>query len=61
MRRRDFIKGIAGSVVAWPFAVRAQQPIVVGFLRPTRAEESGHLVAALREGLRESGYPSDKL
>jgi putative ABC transport system substrate-binding protein len=60
MRRRDFIKGIAGSAVSWPLATRAQQPIVVGFLRPTRAEESGHLVAALREGLRESGYPSDK-
>ena len=63
MRRRDFIKiAIAGSAVAWPLAMQAQQPpTVVGFLRPTRAEESGHLVAALREGLRESGYPSDKV
>jgi len=34
---------------------------VVGFLRSTRAEESGHLVAAVRQGLRESGYPSDKV
>src|SRR5262245_33757002 len=52
---------IAGSAVAWPLAMRAQQPpTVVGFLRPTRAEESEHLVAAVREGLRESGYPSDK-
>jgi putative tryptophan/tyrosine transport system substrate-binding protein len=63
VRRRDFIKiAIAGSAVAWPLAMQAQQPpTVVGFLRPTRAEESGHLVAALREGLRESGYPSDKV
>ena len=29
---------------------------MIGFLRPTKAEESGHLVAAVREGLRESGY-----
>jgi putative tryptophan/tyrosine transport system substrate-binding protein len=63
MRRRDFIKAVAGSAVAWSIAAQAQQPAmpVVGFLRPTRAEDSGHLVAAVRQGLRESGYPSDKV
>jgi putative ABC transport system substrate-binding protein len=64
VRRRDFIKiVIAGSAAAWPLATRAQQPsaAVIGFLRPTRAEESGHLVAAVREGLRDSGYPGDKV
>src|SRR5262249_17841828 len=64
VRRRDFIKiVIAGSSAAWPLATRAQRPpaAVIGFLRQTRAEESGHLVAAVREGLRESGYSSDKV
>ena len=63
MRRREFITLLGGAAITWPLAARAQQPPtpVIGFLRPTRAEESGHLVAALRQGLRESGYPSDKV
>ena len=64
MRRRDFIKVIAGSAAsAWPLGARAQQPSkpVIGFLRPTRAGDAGHLVAAVRQGLREAGYPSDKV
>ena len=63
MRRRDFIKVIAGSAAAWPLVTWAQQPPtpVIGFLRPTRAEESGHLVAVVRQGLREADYPSDKV
>jgi putative ABC transport system substrate-binding protein len=62
MRRREFITLLSGAA-AWPLAVSAQQPAVpvIGFLRPTQAEQSGHLVAAVRQGLRESGYPSDKV
>ena len=61
MRRRDFITLLGSAAVAWPLATRAEQPPLVGFLRSTRAEESGHLVAAVREGLRDSGYSSDKV
>jgi putative ABC transport system substrate-binding protein len=64
MRRRDFIKVVAASAAAaCPLATRAQQPPrpVVGFLRPTRAGDAGHLVAAVRQGLRESGYSGDKV
>jgi len=64
MRRRDFIKVVAGSAAsAWPLTARAQQSSkpIIGFLRPTRAADAGHLVAAVRQGLREGGYPSDKV
>ena len=54
---------LGGAAAAWPLMAQAQQlpTPVIGFLRPTRAEESGHLVAAVRQGLREADYPSDKL
>ena len=63
MRRREFITLLGGAAAAWPGGARAQQSAmpVIGFLRPNRAEESGHLVAAVRQGLRESGYPNDKV
>ena len=63
MRRRDFVKVVAGAAIAWPLGARAQQAAmpVIGFLRPTRAGDAGHLVAAVRQGLREAGYPSDKV
>ena len=36
LRRSEFIAGL-GSVVAWPLAVRAQQPVpVIGYLSPSR-------------------------
>jgi len=58
MRRRDFIKGIAGSAAAWPAVARAQQPAipVIGFLSFRSANESATSVAAFREGLSEIGY-----
>jgi putative ABC transport system substrate-binding protein len=58
MRRRDFITGIAGLAVAWPLAVRAQQPTmpVVGFLNSTSLEGYAPYVAAFRQGLKDAGY-----
>ena len=37
MRRRDFVKVIAGSVIGWPLPARAQQLSgpVIGFSAPT--------------------------
>ncbi|MGC1922730.1 MAG: ABC transporter substrate binding protein [Pseudolabrys sp.] len=63
MKRREFFAFFGSAAAAFPFAARAQQqPMpVIGFLRPTRAGDAGHLVAAVRQGLRESGYPPDKV
>ena len=58
MRRRDFIRGVAGSAAAWPLTARAQQPSipVIGFLSFRSANESAGTEAAFREGLSEIGY-----
>jgi len=58
MRRRDFIKGIAGSATVWPLAARAQQPVmpIVGLVSPRSPEDSSHLGAAFRKALNDAGY-----
>lgn len=59
MRRREFIKVIAGSAVtAWPFAARAQQPAmpVVGFLNTAAPQDYKRQLAAFHKGLGEAGY-----
>jgi putative tryptophan/tyrosine transport system substrate-binding protein len=58
MRRRDFIKVIAGSATVWPLAARAQQPAmpVVGFINGGSPEGYAPMVAAFRSGLNERGY-----
>src|SRR5262245_45241530 len=58
MRRRDFMKVIGGGAAAWPFATRAQQPVIplVGFLHPGSAETNASQLAAFRKGLGEVGY-----
>jgi putative ABC transport system substrate-binding protein len=57
MRRRDFIKFVAGSAAVWPLTTRANNPRVVRigalFMGTADAES---FKKELREGLRELGY-----
>jgi putative tryptophan/tyrosine transport system substrate-binding protein len=61
MRRRDFIKVIAGSAVAWPVAVRAQQPgrvYRIGFI--TAGVPIPALRRAFYDALRMLGWIESK-
>jgi putative ABC transport system substrate-binding protein len=61
MRRRDFIKVIAGSA-AFPLAARAQQQAlpVIGYLSFTSPDERPTLLAAFRQGLEQAGFVSGR-
>ena len=58
MRRRDFIKVIAGSAVPWTLAAHAQQPAlpVVGFVNVASAKGRASHLSAFLKGLSEAGY-----
>ena len=57
MRRREFIALVCGALAAVADRVHAQQAMpVIGFMSGRSPEDSEHLVAAFREGLRESGF-----
>jgi ABC-type uncharacterized transport system substrate-binding protein len=59
VRRREFIKIVAGSAVtAWPLAARAQQSgmPVVGFLNTAAQRDYQRQLAAFLKGLSEAGY-----
>jgi putative tryptophan/tyrosine transport system substrate-binding protein len=57
VKRRDFIVGL-GSAAALPLAARAQQPAipVVAFVNGASADGYAPMVAAFRQGLKETGY-----
>jgi len=61
MRRRDFIKGIAGPATVWPLAARAQQPERmrrIGVLLPYAANDPQAQArnAAFLHGLQQLGW-----
>jgi len=58
MRRRDFVKSIAGSAVFWPLVTWAQQRAmpVVGFLNSASADAYASMAIAFIQGLKETGY-----
>jgi ABC-type uncharacterized transport system substrate-binding protein len=57
MRRREFIKAIAGSA-AWPLAARAQvsKPALVGILWAGSAASNAANFEAFRDAMRKLGY-----
>src|SRR5216683_2789490 len=62
MRRREFMALIGGAAVAWPFALRAQQPQKwrIGDVLGGTQETMGHLAAALAQRLEDLGYVQGK-
>jgi len=59
VRRREFITLVSGVILACPVVARAQQQPtmpVIGFLHYGSAKAYAHIVSAVRQGLRESGF-----
>ena len=57
MRRRRFIT-LLGGATAWPFAARAQQPVmpVIGYLSAASIETARDYVAVFHRGLAHEGF-----
>jgi putative tryptophan/tyrosine transport system substrate-binding protein len=57
VRRREFV-ALLGGAAAWPVTARAQQPVVpvIGFLHLDSPDSQAPALAAMRQGLSETGY-----
>ena len=58
MRRREFIRLLSSTVVAWPLTARAQQAAmpVIGLLGSETASDWRPYISAFHQGLRDTGY-----
>src|SRR5262245_65024852 len=58
MRRREFIKMLAGTTVTVPVSVLEQQAArpVIGWLSPRSPDDSGPVLQAFLKGLGEAGF-----
>ncbi len=61
MKRRDFIKAVAGSV-AWPLAAQAQQSAmpVITFINGRSADAGASVASEFRNGLSRTGFVEGK-
>jgi putative ABC transport system substrate-binding protein len=63
MRRREFFGGLGASAIAWPLAVRAQQPeqmrhigVLVGLARGANDASAEGFLRAFRDAMQQSGW-----
>jgi hypothetical protein len=63
MRRRELMFLLGGAASAWPLVARAQQKAmpVIGYLGSGSRASGASFVAALRQGLGETGFVEGRM